>query len=164
METVFVKRIREVLKNKKELEKKLNVKLVIKRNLITVDGGSLDEYDALQVFDAVSFGFSVRKALLLKNEDYAFKKIHIRDYTKRNLRDIKSRLIGTKGKTRKAMSQISGCEILIKEGEVGIVGYAEDVENAETAIINLIKGSKQSNMYRYLEKMNRLMKEDDFNP
>ncbi|MBU0466044.1 MAG: hypothetical protein KJ718_04555 [Nanoarchaeota archaeon] len=155
METVYVKRIREVVKNKKELEDKLNVKVKISGSQVVIEGNSLDEYGARCVFDAIAFGFSVKKAMLLKGEDMVFRVVHIKSYTKRNLRDIKSRLIGKRGKTRRTLSEISGCEILIKESEIGIIGDALSVEDAETAVINLIKGSKQSNMYKYLEKMNR---------
>jgi ribosomal RNA assembly protein len=84
-----------------------------------------------------------------------FKKVRIKDHTRRNLRDIKSRLIGTHGKTKKTMAEISGCEILIKESEVGFIGGVDVIEDVERAIINLIKGSKQANMYRYLERRNR---------
>ncbi|MBU0760500.1 MAG: hypothetical protein KJ600_00190 [Nanoarchaeota archaeon] len=160
METIYVKRMREVEKLKLQLEKKLNVKIKILGRNVVIDGSSLDEYDARIFFDAVNFGFSVKKALLLKEEDFVFRVVHIKDYTKRNLKVVKSRLIGKKGKTRRTISLISGCEVLIKEGEVGIIGDAEDVEDTETAIINIIKGSKQSNVYRYLEKMNTLDKSD----
>jgi len=160
MEIVYSKRIAEVRRGKKDIEKKLSVKLSIIGGRVKIEGESLDEYDALQVVDAISFGFGFRRALELANDDFVFRKVHIKDFTSRNLRAVKARLIGTQGKTRKTMSEISGCEILIKEAEVGIIGYVEDVENTVTAITNLIRGSKQSNMYLYLEKMNRLKKRD----
>jgi KH domain-containing protein len=159
METVYLKKIGEVRKLKPELEKKLNVAITISKGRVTMKGSSLDEYDALKVFEAIGFGFGVRKALKLKEEDSVFKIVHIKEHTKRNLTDIKSRLIGTHGKTRKTISVISGCEVVIGESDVGIIGYVEDVERAETAVISLIKGSKQANTYRYLERMNRAKKE-----
>jgi len=160
MEVIFLSKISEVRKNKGRLEGELGVKLKIVGKKIEIDGESVAEYDALQFFEAVNFGFSIRKALLLKNEDYVFKKIHIKEYTKRSLKAVRARLIGTKGKTRKAMSEISGCEILIKESEVGVVGDGEAVENVERAVIHLIEGSKQGNMYKFLERMNRVRKEE----
>lgn len=159
METLHVKNIGEVIKNKKLLEEKLNVKLNILGNKVTVSGDPLDEYDARCVFDAISFGFSARKSLSLKAEDFIFRIVHIKKHSGRNLKDIQSRLIGKKGKTRRTISEISGCEVLIREGEVGILGDVESVEDTESAIVNLIKGSKQSNMYRYLESRNKTRKE-----
>lgn len=158
-ETVYVKKILEVKKNKKELEEKLNVKLTINKNQVSIKGETLDEYDAHKVLEAIQFGFSAKRALLLKNEDYDLKIIKIKEHTKRNLADVKSRLIGKKGKTRRVFAETSSCEILITDTEVGIIGDVLDVENAETAVINLIKGSKQTNMYKFLEKQNQRKKE-----
>lgn len=159
-ETVYVKKINDVKKNKKLLEEKLDVKLSIVKNNVTVKGDTVDEFDAVKVFEAINFGFSVRRALLLKNEDYVFRVVHIKDHTKRNLADVKARLIGKKGKTRRVFSETSGCEILITDTEVGVIGEALDVESVETAVINLIRGSKQTNMYKFLEKHNKTKKEN----
>lgn len=159
METIYLKRIFEVRKLKSELEKKLNVKLVIVGKHVKIDGESLDEYDAMRVFEAINFGFSVRKALVLKREDFVFKVVHIKEYTKRNLKDIKARLIGKHGRTRKTISMISGCDVLIKESDVGVIGYCEDVDDTVAGIVSLIKGSKQANIYKYLERMNRAKKQ-----
>ncbi len=89
-----------------------------------------------------------------------FKIIHIRDHTKRGLKTVKSRLIGKNGRTRRTLAEISGCEIVIGDGDVGIIGDVESIGYAETAIIQLIKGSKQSNMYYFLEKMNKIKKKN----
>ncbi len=163
MEEVFVRKIEDIKKNKAEIERKLNVKITIVGNRVSYEGDSLDEYEASLVFEAISFGFSIKVALNLKIEDNTFKVIHIKEHTRRKLKDVKSRLIGTEGKTRRIISDISNCFVLINESDVGIIGYVEDVENACTAVINLIRGSKQANMYQYLERMNRTKKEEDFN-
>ncbi len=158
METFYIKKIHDVKRMKKELEAKLNIKIKIIGHGVIVEGPSIDEYDASRVFDAINFGFSIKKAFLLKGEDMTFRAVHIKSYTKRNLKDIKSRLIGKRGKTRRTIAEISGCEVLIKESEVGIIGDVNSVKDTEIAIINLIRGSKQSNMYRYLEKRNKIKK------
>lgn len=160
MEIFYIKKIQDVKKNLRELEKKLDVKIKISKNQITLEGQTVNEFDASHVFEAIAFGFSVKKAILLKNEEYQFRTIRIKEHTKRNLAEIKSRLIGKNGKTRRIFADTSGCELLISESEVGIIGPTEDVQNVETAIINLIKGSKQTNMYRFLEKQNQLKKEN----
>ena len=155
MRTMLISNPRRFIKNKKELEEKLNVKINLVGKNLTFEGGAFEEFNALNVFDAIDFGFSAKKALNLKDSEVMFKKIKIGDYTKRNLREIKSRIIGTHGKTKKTMSEISGCGIIIQKNEVGIIGDTEVIDDAETAVINLIHGSKQSNMYRYLERRNR---------
>ncbi len=77
------------------------------------------------------------------------------------MEEVRSRVIGTEGKTRKTVESITGCYIIIKDNVVGILGPTEEVEAASTAIANIAKGSKQGNAYRYLERMNQARKLHD---
>ena len=161
METITLEKTKEFLRTKKELEDKLKVKLTIKGKTITISGKAIDEYEASMVLDAIGFGFTADDALELKDEDFMFKKIHIKDFTRRkNLEDVRGRIIGKHGKTRKTVEQISDTKIIIHDSEVGIIGNSENIEYAVTAITNIIRGSKQSNVYGYLEKINRSKKDD----
>jgi KH domain-containing protein len=155
MEEIYVKRISQVINNKDELEKKLKVKISIKGKKVIFDGDSVDEFDAENVFSAINFGFSAKRALLLRSEDILFRKVHIKDHTKRNdMKAVRARLIGTHGKTRMTIEEIAGCDIVVTDSDVGIIGDAESIDEAVIAIVNLIKGSKQSNAYFFLERMN----------
>ncbi|MCX8159270.1 MAG: hypothetical protein N3D20_03240 [Candidatus Pacearchaeota archaeon] len=162
MEQIYIQRPKEILKNLPLLEKKLNAKITIKGKNLTIQSSSLNEYEAFQVFKAINFGFPIKKSLLLLNEDYQFVTIKIKSYTKRRLTDIKARLIGKEGKTKRAIGNISGCDIIIneKENAVGILGLTENVDATITAITSLIKGAKESNIYAFLERMNRLRKKE----
>ncbi len=155
MEIAYLSKTREVRRRISHISRELNVKLSLIGRRVNIEGAPLDEYTALQFFEAMNFGFSVDKSLLLCKEDFVFRKVKIKSHTRRKLKDIRARLIGTHGKTRKTMTEISGCEIIIGESEVGIIGEVEEVENVERAVIHLIEGAKQGNMYKYLERMNR---------
>ena len=97
---------------------------------------------------------------MLKDETYIFRIIRIKQITRKaNLEPVRSRLIGTYGKTKHAIEAIADCKIVIRDNSVGIIGAAEEIEEATTAINNLIRGSKQANVYKFLEKMNRARKE-----
>ena|SRR3989344_1680111 len=160
MEEFYVRKSRDVAIGLKHIEKALKAKVTQIGHKVIVEGDALAEYDAKQVFEALNFGFTVRKALLLVQEDFVFKKIHIKEHTKRSLHDVVARLIGKHGKSKRVLSDISGCEILINDGEVGIIGESENLLETETAIIHLIRGSKHSNMYRFLEKKLKRKKDD----
>ncbi len=156
MEEIYFKKTKELKSNLNLLKEKLKVKITLAGKKAIIEGNSFEEYEAQQVLDAINFGFSAKKALLLKNEEFIFKMIHIKDITKRkNLREIKSRIIGTEGKTKRTIENISECFIEVIDNEVGVIVPAEKFEDAITGIKNLIKGSKQSNVYHYLEKMNK---------
>lgn len=159
MDTIYVKKGQNVKKAKAELERSLNIKLTLEGNMITFEGAAVDEYVARQVLEAMAFGFSASKALLLKDEEMAFRIVHIKDHTKRNLEAIRSRVIGTRGKTRRTISDITGCDVLITDTDIGIIGHVEDAEDTERAFIQIIRGMKQSNAYQYLEKRNKEKKE-----
>jgi len=156
MENLYLKKTTEIRKRKKFLENKLNIKIAIQGKKITIKGETLDEYEASNVLKAISFGFSANTAILLKEPDYSFREIAIKDFTnKKNLETVRARLIGKHGKTKETLEKISDCRIIIKDNDVGIIGSSEEIEYAITAITNIIKGSKQSNAYGYLERINR---------
>lgn len=153
MKSLILDKIQRVIKGKRILEKELNVKLFIKGNLIEIEGNSVDEYTAEKVIQALDLGFPFKIALLIKEEELMFEIINIKDHTKRkDFERIRARIIGTKGKTLKTLTTLTDCFFEIKENHIGIIGSPENIENANQAIISLIKGTKQGNVYSYLEK------------
>ncbi len=153
MKKVRIKSVRKLLQHRKKLESKLNVELIINGNVVEIRGSPEEEYFAERVLEALDYPFLIEDALLLKNENFVFEVLKIRDFTPRkNLENVKGRLIGTKGKTLKVLQELSECEIVVKDNEVAIIGSAEFFENAKQAVISLIQGSKQGNVYGSLER------------
>lgn len=156
MQTIRFDKTREIQRKKQELEKKLEIKIQVKGKNVTFSSDALNEYEATKVFDALNFGFSIKKALALKEEMTDFRIINIKGITrKKNLETVRGRVIGREGKTKKTIENITNCEIIVKENEIGIIGDVEKIDEVVTAIGNLVRGTKQSNTYRYLEKMNK---------
>ncbi|MEK6844503.1 MAG: hypothetical protein AABX83_03710 [Nanoarchaeota archaeon] len=153
---LLFQRITELKRTKNELERKLNVKIILNGRTVTIKGDSLDEYEASLVLDAMNFGFSARRALLLKEESKIFRILNIKRFTKkRDLKTVRARIIGKKGKTKETIENITGAHLVIKDNEIGIIASADTIEDIVTALIALIKGTKQSNTYHYLEKLNK---------
>jgi KH domain-containing protein len=161
MEIFSSETIRKISKNKKLLEKKLKVKIEINDSEVNLKGKEIDVYVGEKVLEAIARNFSINTALLLLSEDYVLEDIPIRTVTKKkNLENIKARIIGTKGKTLKVLSELSNCNITLHNNTVSIIGRGEDVKEATVAIKRLILGSKQSNVYSYLER-NRSREEEN---
>ena len=153
MKTLIIEKLPRILKNKKQLEKLLNVKITNRGKEVSINGKPEDEYTAEKIIDALNFGFPFSNALLIKEQGATFEIINIKDHTKRkDLKRIRARIIGTKGKTLKTLHDLTKCCFELKDNYIGIIGEPEYIENAQQAVISIIKGAKQSNVYNFLEK------------
>lgn len=153
MKTILSEKLPRIIKNKRRLEKILNIKITNKGKEVFIKGESEDEYIAEKVIDALNFGFPFSTAILIKKEDFIFEIINIKDYTKRkDLERVRARIIGTKGKTLQTLTQLTKCHFELKENHIGIIGSPEYMENGQQAVISIIQGAKQSNVYNFLEK------------
>ncbi len=162
MEKIYFKNIRKLRENQKILEEKLNIKLIIQGKQISFEGQPINEFEASQVLEAMNFGFELKDALQLTNENFIFRKLNIKDFTRRkDMKEVRARIIGKEGKTKRTVENISDVAMIIndKENAIGIIGYADSIEEATQGITNLIRGSKQSNVYSFLEKMNTARKD-----
>jgi ribosomal RNA assembly protein len=160
METIQIKSTHKIRQNKEAVEKKLSVKITIKGKQAIIEGEPVEEYEALTIIDALDFGFSIKDAIRLTDENVVFRKLPIKQFTTRkNLEEVRGRIIGTEGKTLRAIEEVSGCGVVLHENTVGIIGEAENIEEATTALKSLIKGSKQANVYKFLERMNAAKRE-----
>jgi len=153
MKTIISEKISKVIKKKKILEKELNVKIKNRGKEVFVEGNPENEYIAEKIIYALNFDFPFDTVLLIKNENFSFEILNIKDYTRRkDLEIVRARIIGKKGRTLKTLSNLTKCYFELKDNTVGIIGDVEYIKNAESAIIAIIKGAKQSNVYGFLEK------------
>ena len=114
----------------------------------------MDVFNCLNIVKAIARGFNPDIALKLLNEDYCLEVISIEEFSrnKKDLIRIRSRLIGTEGKAKKSIEQLTNTDLVIYGKTVCIIGKTEDVTIARQGIINLLQGSKHGNVYAYIEK------------
>ncbi len=157
------KALRKIKQKKRFLENKLKVKLEIKGKSITFQGDELAKYEANNVLQAISSGFNIETSLLLLDENYVFEIINIKALsTRKNLSQIRARIIGRKGKTLKVLQELTECNISLRDNQVYIIGLAENIKNALNGIRKLIQGAKQSSTYSYLERQRKIPESLDF--
>jgi ribosomal RNA assembly protein len=161
MKIIIVDKIARIIKSRLKLERFLNVRITNRGREVKIEGSAEDEYAAEKIIDALNFGFPLGVALLIKEEDNVFEVVRIKDHTTRHdLERVRGRIIGKGGGTLKTLNELTKCYFELKDNEVGILGHPEYIENAQEALISLIKGSKQSNVYAHLEKNQVKLVED----
>lgn len=149
---------------KKELEEATKSKLTIDSNEgdVFIKGkDSVGLFTAREIIQAIGRGFNPEVAMKLLKQDYCFELINLQDYcgkSKNDLVRIKSRLIGSEGKTRVTVENLTETSISIYGKTVSVIGLIENTGFAKQALEMIIKGSPHSSVYNFLEKKRRELK------
>ncbi|MEX0920428.1 MAG: KH domain-containing protein [Candidatus Pacearchaeota archaeon] len=153
MKRIIYEKSQRIIKNKKKIEKILNIKIENRGKEIIIESKPEDEYIAEKVLEALEFGFPFSVAMMIKEHSYSFEIINIKDHTNRkDLKRVRARIIGKDGGTLKTLNELTKCYFEMKDNFVAIIGDPEHTKNAHEAIILIIKGSKQANVYNHLER------------
>ena len=151
---------------KSEFEELTKTKIDIdsKEGDITISGpDSLSMFTLKEVIRAIGRGFNPEIARLLLKQDYVLEVLPLLDYlkNKNHLERIKGRVIGAGGKSRTTIENLTETFICVYGKTISIIGQAEGVTNAKKAIESLIAGSPHANVYRWLEKTRRKIREQE---
>jgi ribosomal RNA assembly protein len=152
---------------KKRVEQETNTNLNIdsKEGEVEVAGkDALGLYTSREIIQAIGRGFNPEFALLLLKQDYAFEQIDIGNYikTKESILRLKGRVIGSEGKARKYIEEMTETHISVYGKTIGIIGESEGASLARQAIENLLKGSQHSNVFHWLEKQRKEKRRKEF--
>ncbi|PKK85480.1 MAG: RNA-processing protein [Thermoplasmata archaeon HGW-Thermoplasmata-1] len=107
------------------------------------------------VVRAIGRGFSPERAFKLFNDDYYFIIFDINDYVsgkKDHVRRVKARIIGSEGKTRTIIEQMTGATLCIYGHTVCVIVDLNAMEVTKTAIDMLLSGSEHATVYKFLER------------
>lgn len=145
---------------KRLIENRTKVKLQINSDgeVVLDDHEVEDPIMSLVVVDivkAIGRGFSPERALRLLEEDEYLETIDIREFVgkkKNHVTRMRARLIGTKGKTRKIIEDLTGASISIYGNTVSIIANSIQMPIAKTAVEMILRGSEHATVYRYLER------------
>mgnify|MGYP003985547555 CR=1 FL=1 len=142
---------------KKRIQKRTNTTLMINSNdgIVLIEGkDSVDVMVAKDIVRAVGRGFNPDIALALSNEENNFELINIHDFVGKSKNQegrVKARIIGTDGKARKNIENLTNTSIVVFGKTVGIIGKIDDVDLARRALENLINGSPHMKVYKWIE-------------
>jgi ribosomal RNA assembly protein len=117
----------------------------------------------VNVVQAIGRGFSPSKAMKLLEEEYFLEIFDIRDYVGKKQEHIvrmRARVIGTHGKTREIIEELTGAFMSVYGNTVSIIGDALQIDVAHRALDMLLSGSEHAAVYHYLEGRRAQLKVD----
>ncbi|HEX9567797.1 MAG TPA: KH domain-containing protein [Thermoplasmata archaeon] len=109
---------------------------------------------ARDIVQAMARGFSEDRAFRLLDEDAYFEVFDIKDFahSKNRVAQIRGRLIGTRGKTRRLIEELTGVEVSVWGHTVALIGGTFEMAIAREAVFMLLRGSEHKTVYRFLER------------
>jgi len=143
---------------KKQIEKLGHIHIDIdskQGDVVISSEDSLALYTSRDVVRAIGRGFNPERAMLLLKSDYVFESVDLQDYVgkeKKALDRIRSRVIGTDGKTRRFIEEATECDVVIFGKTVSIIGQVEHAHIAKQAVETLLSGSTHASIYKFLDK------------
>jgi ribosomal RNA assembly protein len=125
---------------------------------VTIDEtGSADPVLALKARDivqAMARGFSEDRAFRLLDDEAYLEILDIKDFvhSKNRITQVRARLIGTRGKTRRLIEELTGVDVSVFGHTVSLIGGPFEMAIARDAVIMLLRGSEHKTVYRFLER------------
>lgn len=148
----------------KDLQDRLQVKITVtveanRDDVIRIEGEPENEWLAEQVLKAVDLGFAPKDAFRLLKDDSYLEQLDLEQSMRGNERAVerqKARIIGTEGKAKRTLEELSEAKIALSDGPmVGILGGFDEVQAGKEAILQLLEGRPHQGVYVYLENQKR---------
>ncbi len=142
---------------KKELMNETGVRILInsETGVVKIEGKDpITTYKVKDIINAIGRGFNPEKAKLLLRTDYVLEIINLKELvrSKNQIKRVKGRVIGEKGKSREFIENITDTYISVYGKTVAVIGSYENVYLARQALLKLINGSPHSKVNSWLEK------------
>ncbi len=161
--TIAVESLSKIKKIVPKIEAKTKVRISFGSGFVIVRGKEVEEFVVEKIIQAVDFGFDMEDALLLLNTDYLLEFVDIKEHTHRkNLHDVRSRVIGTSGKALNTIENLTGAILVVKDNSIGIIAEGSIIANVHQALESIIRGAKHGNVFSALERGNRSRKKEAF--
>src|SRR2546428_671885 len=109
---------------------------------------------AKDIIQAMARGFSEDRAFRLLDEDAYFEVFDIKDFahSRNRVAQIRARIIGTRGKTRRLIEELTGVEVSVWGHTVALIGGTFEMAIAREAVFMLLRGSEHKTVDRFLER------------
>lgn len=143
---------------------KRGIKVKVNRDDMSVEFECDDPYLEMKCISVIKSiaegGVNPNIAFKLFSDLYVLKMVDLGEILKsKDVRRVMGRIIGTNGKMKKFMEEITETDINMFEDKIIIIGTIEGVELTSKAVNALIRGAPHKKVYRLLEAGRRGIKE-----
>lgn len=129
---------------------------------VRISGPDDDPIRAMKARDivtAIGRGFSPPRAMRLLKDNAYLGVLDIKFTTgkreKAALRRIRARAIGTHGRARSRIEELSGCSMSVYGSTIALIGEEDQLERATRAVELLLRGSEHATVFHFLARMRR---------
>jgi ribosomal RNA assembly protein len=129
---------------------------------VRISGPDSDPIGAMKARDivlAIGRGFSPERAMRLLKDNAYLGILDIKFTTgkreKSALRRIRARAIGTHGRARSRIEELSGCSMSVYGSTIALIGEEEQLDRATRAVELLLKGSEHATVFHFLARTRR---------
>lgn len=119
---------------------------------------------ARDIVKAIGRGFSLTQSMKLAEDNYYLEIIRLKPLVGNQpsqMRRVKSRIIGSAGKTKETIEELTGCALVILGGTVSLIGDFEKIAFTKDALLNIINGHQVESVLSKLEELKRQTKKDE---
>lgn len=121
-------------------------------------------FNARDIVKAIGRGFSIEQAIKLSEDDYFLEVIRLKPIVgdkPNHLRRVRSRLIGTKGRTRKNIEELTKVNLVISGSTVSFIGTFERLNQARKSVMDIINGAQIEAVIGRLEDERRKTRKEE---
>jgi ribosomal RNA assembly protein len=137
---------------------KIKIDVDSEGEVIIHEEGAEDPLMTLKIVDvvrAIGRGYSPERANRLFEDDEYLEVIDLKEFVGKRTNQItriRARLIGSGGKTRKIIEDLTGANMSVYGTSVSLIGNSYQLPIAKQAVEMILRGSEHATVYRFLER------------
>ncbi len=112
-------------------------------------------FKARDIVKAIGRGFSSIQAIKLADDDFYLEVVRLKPFVgnaPNKLRRVRARVIGTKGRTKNTIEELTATFLVVAGSTVSLIGNLDQLKDAREAVVRIIEGAKIEGVLGYLEE------------